>query len=73
MTLDTYAGVFDNDPTAVADRLDQRVGELRARTDCGRRQSLKSTMANAFALAMLAPPDGLEPSTVRLTVGSSAN
>jgi integrase len=23
MTLDTYAGVFDDDPTAVADRLDQ--------------------------------------------------
>ncbi|GAS92423.1 site-specific integrase [Mycolicibacterium brisbanense] len=31
MTLDVYGGLFDDDRTAVADKLDERMGKMRAR------------------------------------------
>ena len=74
MTLDTYADLFDDDLEVLADRLEQNVGKMWARAraefavDHPRR-----TLSSGDVIESLAPPDGLEPSTVRLTVASSAS
>jgi integrase len=74
MTLDTYADLFDDDLETLADRLDENVGTVWAR---GRIETSgggpKYTLTSVFGTTNQAPPDGLEPSTARLTVGSSAN
>jgi len=74
MTLDTYADLFDDDLEVLADRLEQNVGKMWAK-------ALKDSpgehpthiLSRGVAVDGLAPPDGLEPSTVRLTVASSAS
>ena len=74
MTLDTYADLFDDDLEVLADRLEQNVGKMwaRARVDSSGEHP-RRTLSRGVGLEGLAPPDGLEPSTVRLTVGSSAS
>ncbi len=74
MTLDVYADLFDDDLAAVADRLQESVGNLWARERISPPETEETpACAGGSPLASLAPPDGLEPSTARLTVGSSAN
>ena len=74
MTLDTYADLFDDDLELLAEQLDANVGKLWARgqTDSPR-GGPKHTLIRGVGMEELAPPDGLEPSTVRLTVASSAS
>jgi hypothetical protein len=74
MTLDTHADLSDDDPEALAERLAQNVGKMWAQK-CMNASSGSADHASTerFVPQALAPPDGLEPSTVRLTVGSSAN
>lgn len=74
MTLDTYADLFDDDLELLAERLEQNVGKKWAQGRMevpGERTKPASCMR--FARGNSAPPDGLEPSTARLTVGSSAS
>ncbi len=74
MTLDVYADLFDDELTAVADRLEDSVGKMWAEllSALGSADS-EPSLTSTIVLDVVAPPDGLEPSTVRLTVGSSAN
>lgn len=62
MTLDTYADLFDEDLTAVADKLDKSVGKMWAKPDSavgGRPLKLAATSKDVADFE--APPDGLEP------------
>ena len=74
MTLDVYADLFDDDLTAVADRLDVSVGKMWAKPAHPPASGpVVSRSASTYVLEIIAPPIGLEPITARLTVGSSAN
>lgn len=66
MTLDVYADLFEDDFTAVADRLEESVGKMWANPPTAKDPDAPAVLASStFVLDTIAPPLGLEPSTVR--------
>ena len=74
MTLDVYSGLFDDDLTALADRMDAaaRAADGRVWAPCGRGlRSNDRKRANVQVIAV--GPVGIEPTTRGLKVRCSAS
>jgi site-specific recombinase XerD len=75
MTLDVYAGLFEDDLDSVADRLDALTPQRRhkAADNVVDRADARAKKPHLTRQNTLVGPEGLEPSTYGLKVRSSAN